>query len=313
MAAMTRIYCRAHHGSRQLCSECSELLDYSEARLARYEEMKGRVNDCAWDGEWYVRYFDAAGRPLGSCRDSHGQIYANGQSWPVLSGFAPEEQARAGLEAVHRRLNTRFGIKLSAPGYDGFDPAVGGISTYPPGAKENGGIFLHANPWVIMAEALTGNGERAFLYYDQINPAARNDEIDRFQCEPYAYPQNVLGDEHPQFGLARNSWLTGTASWVYQVAVQYILGIRPTYDGLQVDPCIPPHWPGFQVTRHYRGAVYQIQVRNPHGVSRGRCTLTVDGQPAEGNVIPLLPPNRTYQVDVAMAPLPKPKYPIPNP
>ena len=277
-----------------------------EAYLARYEEMKGRVNDCAWDGEWYVRYFDAAGRPLGSRRDSHGQIYANGQSWPVLSGFAPEERARAGLEAVHRRLNTRFGIKLSAPGYDGFDPAVGGISTYPPGAKENGGIFLHANPWVIMAEAMVGHGDRAFRYYDQINPAARNDDAERFQCEPYAYPQNVLGDEHPQFGLARNSWLTGAASWSYQAATQYILGIRPTYDGLQIDPCIPAQWPGFGVTRRYRGATYEIEVSNPGHVCRATCSLRVDGEPLEGNVVPILPAGGTYRVQVTMSPDPAP-------
>jgi cellobiose phosphorylase len=289
-----------HLGRAQPAAEPLPLQQY----LDQYGEMRARVNACAWDGEWYVRYFDAQGRPLGSRSNAHGQLYANGQSWPVLSGFASSQRARSALEAVHDRLNTAYGIKLSAPGYDGFDPTVGGISTYPPGAKENGGIFLHANPWVIMAEALVGHGERAFLYYDQINPAARNDESDRFQCEPYAYPQNILGDEHPQFGLARNSWLTGAASWVYQAAVQYILGIRPTYDGLQVDPCIPPHWAGFQVTRHYREAIYQIEVGNPHGVSRGKCTLTVDGQPIVGNIIPLLPPNHTYHVHVTMAPDP---------
>ena len=118
----------------------------------------------------------------------------------------------------------------STPGYDGFDPDKGGVSTYPPGAKENGGIFLHANPWVMIAETLLRNGDRAYQYYRQINPAARNDAIEAFECEPYVYPQNILGDEHPQFGLARNAWLTGTASWCYQAATQYILGIRPRYD-----------------------------------------------------------------------------------
>jgi len=281
-----------------------------EEYITSFLEMQARVNEHGWDGDWYVRYFDAAGRPLGSRSNSHGQIYANGQSWPVLSGFAPAGRARASLDAVHDRLNTAFGIKLSAPGYDGYDPAVGGISTYPPGAKENGGIFLHANPWVIMAEGILGRGDRAFGYYDQISPAARNDDVDRFQCEPYAYPQNILGDEHPQFGLARNSWLTGAASWSYQAATQYILGIRPTYDGLQIDPCIPAQWPGFRITRHYRGAIYQIEVRNPEGVSKGTCTIEIDGQPIEGNTVPILPPNHTYHVQVTIAPDPDARYPM---
>jgi cellobiose phosphorylase len=280
--------------------------------LDQYEQMAARVNECAWDGEWYVRYFDASGRPLGSQHNRHGQIYANGQSWPVLSGFAPPGRARSALDAVYARLNTAYGIKLSAPGYDGYDPLIGGISTYPPGAKENGGIFLHANPWVIMAETVLGHGEWAFRYYDQINPAARNDDIDCFQCEPYVYPQNILGDEHPQFGLARNSWLTGTAAWAYQAATQYILGIRPTYDGLQVDPCIPARWPGFQVIRHYRGAIYQIEVHNPGGVCRGKCHLTVDGEPIEGNIIPLLAPGRTHHIHVTLAPDPSVRSPIPH-
>jgi cellobiose phosphorylase len=175
-----------------------------------YETMNKRVNECAWDGEWYVRYFDADGTPLGSRSNMEGQIYANGQSWPIISGFATPERAKRALDSVR---HTRKGIRLSTPGYRGFDPRKGGVTTFPPGAKENGGIFLHANPWVMIAEAMVGHGDRAFEYYRQINPAAKNDKIDEFECEPYVYPENILGDEHPQFGLARNSWLTGTASW----------------------------------------------------------------------------------------------------
>jgi cellobiose phosphorylase len=266
----------------------------------RYSVMKERVNAHGWDGEWYVRYFDADGKPIGSRENEKGQIYANGQSWPVISGFAPPERARAALDAVHRRLNTRYGIKLSAPGYDGFDPAVGGITTYPPGAKENGGIFLHANPWVIIAEALMGNGDRAFEYYAQINPAARNNEIDVYECEPYVYPQNILGDEHPQFGLARNSWLTGTASWAYQAATQYLLGIRPTYTGLRIDPCIPSVWRGFKARRRFRGAVYQIQVDNPIHVCHGVASIELDGERIAGDVVPAMPAGRVYQVRVLL-------------
>ncbi len=251
------------------------------------EEMKSRVNDQAWDGAWYVRYFDPAGNPIGSHQNDTGQIYANGQSWPVLSGFATEERAAMALASVYERLNTANGIKLSQPGYNGFDPAIGGVSTYPPGAKENGGIFLHANPWVIIAETLLGNGDRAYEYYSQINPAGKNDRIDEYECEPYVYAQNILGDEHPQFGLGRNSWLSGTASWMYQAGTQYILGIQPTYGGLRIDPCIPRAWDGFSVTRRYRGAMYRIAVRNPDHVSKGVRSITVDGAPLEGGVLPV--------------------------
>jgi cellobiose phosphorylase len=265
-----------------------------------YETMKQRVNEYGWDGEWYVRYFDADGSPIGSHMNAEGQVYTNGQSWPVISGFAPPDRAKVALEAVYRRLNTRNGIKLSTPGYAGFDPAKGGITTYPPGAKENGGIFLHANPWVIIAETIVGNGDRAFEYYHQINPVAKNDVVEEFECEPYVYPQNILGDEHPQFGLARNSWLSGTASWAYQAGTQYILGVKPTYEGLQINPCIPREWDSFKVTREFRNAVYQIEVKNPDHVCKGVRSVQVDGKEIAGNVVPVFGDGRTYQVEVIM-------------
>lgn len=268
--------------------------------LAWYEEMKARVNACAWDGAWYIRYFDADGTPLGSHTDAQGQIYANAQSWAVLSGFATPERARRAMDSLYEWLNTPCGIKLSMPGFNGFDPARGGITTYPPGAKENGGIFLHANPWAIIAEALLGNGDRAYAYYAQINPAARNDQIDTFECEPWVYPQNILGDEHPQFGLARNSWLTGTASWAYQAGTQYILGLQPTYAGLRIDPCLPAAWAGYRARRRFRGATYEIEVANPEHVSRGVARLAVDGRPLQGNVVPAFADGATHHVEVTM-------------
>ena len=227
---------------------------------AYYEEMKARVNEHAWDGEWYVGYFDHDGTPLGSKQNKYGQIQFNGQTWAVISGFATPDRAQQALESAHRLLNTRNGLKLSWPGFNGFDPAYGGVTTYPPGAKENGGIFLHTNPWAIMANAIVGNGDRAYEYYRQINPAAKNDRIDEFEVEPYVYPQNILGDEHPQFGLGRNSWLSGTASWMYQAGTQYILGVRPTYTGLLIDPCIPHDWHGLQ--GHAAGARRDVSHRS---------------------------------------------------
>jgi cellobiose phosphorylase len=275
-----------------------------EAEAARYaadhQVMCRRVNDSAWDGEWYVGYFGADGAPKGSHRNTHGQIYLHVQPWTVLAGVAGPERGRQAMEAVYRRLNTPHGIKLTAPGFDGYDPQVGGITSYPPGAKENGGIFLHANPWAMIAECHLGNGRRAYQYYRQINPALQNDRIEIYECEPYVYPQNILGDEHPQFGLARNSWLTGTASWAYQAATQSLLGLQPTHRGLRLDPCLPDTWPGFTASRVFRGARYKIEVVNPNGVSRGITQLELDGRTVTGNVLPLPDGGAVYRVRAVM-------------
>jgi len=259
----------------------------AERYRADHAAMKKAVNEHCWDGEWFVRYFEENGEPIGSSKNAEGQIYTNAQSWNVLAGFAEEERAKRALQSVDERLDTKFGIKLSTPGYNGFDPSKGGVTTYPPGAKENGGIFLHSNPWVMIAETMMGNGDRAFRYYSQINPAAQNDRIDEFECDPYCYPQNILGDEHPQFGMARNHWLSGTSSWTYQAATKYILGIRPRHDGLEIDPCIPRDWPGFKALRKFRGATYVVEVENPDGVSKGVKEMRVDGESVAGNVVPV--------------------------
>ena len=267
---------------------------------ADWESMRESVNTHAWDGEWYTRYFKEDGEPVGSKENPEGKIFTNGQSWPVLSGFATEERAEIALDSVNKHLNTANGIKLSWPGYTRFDPEKGGVSTYPPGAKENGGIFLHSNPWIMIAETKLGNGDRAFEYYSQINPATKNDTMESYELEPYCYAQNILGDEHPQFGLGRNSWLSGTASWMYQAATQYILGIRPSHAGLVVDPCIPKAWDGFKVTRKYRGATYEITVKNPDGISKGANSLVVDGESIDGNVIPVAAAGSTVCVDLTL-------------
>jgi len=265
-----------------------------------YEEMKHAFNKACWDGEWYVRYFDKDGNPLGSCRNEKGKIYVNAQSWSIISGFAPEDRAKQAMESVNKHLNTSKGIKLSTPGFNGFDPVIGGITTYPPGAKENCGIFMHTNPWAIIAETLIGNGDRAYEYYDQINPIAKNDIIDEYESEPYVYPQNVLGDEHPQFGLARNSWLSGTASWAYQAATKHILGLQPAMDGLIIDPCIPASWDGFKAVRKFRGAVYKIEVINGAHVTKGVKSVTVDGKEIKGYVVPVFGDGKEHTVKVVM-------------
>jgi cellobiose phosphorylase len=264
---------------------------------AAYDEMKSRVESVAWDGQWYVRYFDAEGKPLGSSKNTYGQIYLNAQSWAILSGFASSERGRQAMDSAYTRLNTKYGIKLSVPGFNGYDPKYGGVTTYPPGAKENGGIFLHTNPWAIIAETILGNGERAYEYYAQINPFAKNDAIEVYECEPYVYAQNILGEEHPQFGLARNSWLTGTASWCYQAATQWILGIRPEYGGLRIDPCIPSAWSGFSMARRFRGRMLHITVHNPHNVCSGVVEMRVDGIISPGNLVPADMPEVEHHIE----------------
>jgi cellobiose phosphorylase len=265
-----------------------------------YQQMKTAFNRCAWDGQWFLRYLDRDGGPLGSAGNEQGKIFVNGQSWPVISGFASGRYARLALESVHRLLNTGKGLKISSPGFDGYDPKKGGITTYPPGAKENCGIFLHTNPWVMIAETMVGNGDRAYAYYRQINPAGKNDLIEEYECEPYVYAQNILGDEHPQFGLARNSWLSGTASWAYQAATKHILGLRPGYRGLLVDPCIPARWDGFRASREFRGATYEIEVRNPSHVCRGLSSVLADGRKLASNVLPLYGDGSKHRIEAVL-------------
>ena len=290
-------------------TDLQEMISYAQwsgdtayaAQLSEdYETMKARVNDCAWDGEWYVRYFDHDGTPLGSHTNQQGRIYINGQTWAVLSGMATPQRGIQAMESVYKMLNTSKGIKVSVPGFNGFDPGKGGITTYPPGAKENGGIFLHTNPWAMIAETMLGNGDRAYEYYRQINPAAKNDIIDEYECEPYVYAQNILGDEHPLFGLARNSWLSGTAAWAYQAATKYILGIRPAWSGLRIDPCIPHLWDGFSSTRLFRGCHYSIVVKNPDHVCKGVVSIKVDGKEIGVNVIPVFTAGSRHEVEVVM-------------
>jgi cellobiose phosphorylase len=261
-----------------------------------YEEMKEKVNQEAWDGAWYRRYFDADGSSIGSAENTHGKIFANAQSWSILAGYADRDRGRQALDSVNEFLDTDYGIKLSTPGYDGFDPKYGGVSTYPPGAKENGGIFLHANPWAIIAETILGDGDQAFTYYNKINPVTKNEMMEIYESEPYVYPQNILGDEHPQFGLARNSWLTGTASWMYVAATQHILGIRPEYDGLRIRPCIPSEWPGFSARRSLRNAAYEIEVKRDPSISANEIKLVVDGNEHESELVPYFSDGKSHSI-----------------
>jgi cellobiose phosphorylase len=271
---------------------CRAILDLAELASHRghdddtfrrwHHEMAAAVNTHAWDGNWYARCFDDEGKPIGVSSEAVHRINLNPQTWSVLGEVAPADRAEQAMRHAHEHLNTPYGVSLLWPPYDGGDPRVRGTSTYPPGAKENGGIFCHANTWVIIAAAALGWNDRAYEYYRQILPLARTD-ADTFMVEPYVYCQNICGPTHPQFGMGRNAWLTGTASWAYVAGTQWILGIRPTHDGLRIAPAVPSHWSGFTATRLFRGTRYEISV---HG-NGNRVALTVDGRSVDGDVVPL--------------------------
>ena len=265
-----------------------------------YEKIKAATNKYCWDGQWYCRAFDDNGKLLGSKKCPQGKIFLETQAWGILSGFAGSDRASKISQSVKKILDTKYGIMLMFPGYTRFDPEKGGVTTYPPGAKENAGIFLHANTWMIVAETLLGHGNLAYKYHQQLSPITRNDISEIYQIEPYVYAQNILGKEHPLFGMGRNSWLSGTASWAMLATSEYILGIRPAYQGLIVDPCIPSSWKKLEVRRVFRGAEYQIKIKNPKGISKGVKQLLVNGRKIPGNLIPSFPKGSQNKIEVTI-------------
>lgn len=260
------------------------------ADAATYASAAGRMEQTVrrhgWDGGWFLRAYDDAGRKVGSRDCAEGRIFIEPQGFCVLAGIGLEDgRARLALESVNNLLATPHGIVLQQPAYSGYYPELGEISSYPPGYKENAGIFCHNNPWVIIAETMTGNPDRALDYYLRINPSAREKISHVHRCEPYVYAQMIAGRDAPTHGEAKNSWLTGTAAWNYVAITQHILGIRPSYDGLVVNPVIPASWKGFTVERTFRGTRYRITIKRS---GTGNClSLHVDGQPITGNIIPI--------------------------
>jgi cellobiose phosphorylase len=258
------------------------------ARLdVHHAEMLHTIETQAWDGEWYTRAFDAESRPVGSKVCAEGKLFIESQAWCVLGGAGRDNgRARQALNAVDQHLYRRgLGCALQWPPYSEYHLELGEISSYPPGYKENAGVFSHNNTWIHIGWTIFGEGEKALDYYLSICPSAKKDH-DVYRSEPYVYAQMTASQFSPTPGEAKNSWLTGTAAWSLIVASQYILGIRPDYDGLRVDPCVPKKWRGFTVKRKFRGVEYTIEVSNPHGVCKGVKSLVVDGQNVRGNVIP---------------------------
>jgi cellobiose phosphorylase len=263
--------------------------------------MDAAVRAHGWDGAWFRRAYDYFGNPVGSTENEEGKIFIEPQGMCVLAGIGLDDgKAELALASVAAHLATPHGVVLQQPAYTRYHVELGEISTYPPGYKENAGVFCHTNPWITIAETLVGNGDRAFDYYLRINPSAREEISDQHRCEPYVYAQMIAGKDAPTHGEAKNSWLTGTAAWNLVAITQWILGIRPDHDGLRIDPCLPSDWDGFTATRHFRGASYHITVSKRHGL-RGRVShLIVNGQRVDGNLIPPAPEGATVAVEATI-------------
>lgn len=255
---------------------------------SRIDLMKEAVLAHGWDGDWFLRAYDATGQKVGSHENDEGQIFIESQGYCVMAGIGLEDgKAERALQSVEKYLECEHGIILHQPAYQSYRLALGEISSYPPGYKENAGIFCHNNPWIIAAETKLGHGDRAFSLYRRIAPAYREEISDLHKTEPYVYAQMIAGRDAVRFGQAKNSWLTGTAAWNFYVITQYILGIKPDYRGLRIDPCIPSDWTEYSVRRLYRGAVYHIHVRNESRVCTGVRSILVDGEPIRGTLLPL--------------------------
>ena len=273
----------------------------AQAYQQEIDAMVRTIEKDGWDGEWFIRAYDAMGHKVGSRECEDGKIFIESQGYCVMAGIGLENgMAEKALESVHQHLETEHGIVLLQPAYKEYHLELGEVSSYPGGYKENAGIFCHNNPWIIAAETVVGHGDRAFDLYSRIAPAWREEISELHKMEPYVYSQMIAGRDAANFGQAKNSWLTGTAAWNFYVISNYILGIKPDWDGLKVDPCIPHTWDSYQVSRRFRNAVYSITIRNPKHVCRGVSRIIADGKELEGSVLPVYADGKCHSIEVEL-------------
>lgn len=267
-----------------------------------YETMAAAVKKISrqelWDGQWFIRGITAKGRKIGTQADTEGRVHMESNTWAVLSGVADPEQGKLAMDAVDEYLYTPYGLMLNAPCFTVPDDDIGFVTRVYPGLKENGSIFSHPNPWAWCAEAVLGRGSRAIKFYDALCPAMQNDRIEVRKAEPYSYCQFVSGRDHTTFGEAHHPFMTGSAGWAYYAATQYLLGVRPEFDSLTVDPCIPADWKEFTVDRIWRGAEYRIRVTNPKGVEKGVAEIRLNGETVDS--IPVQAPGSVSEIEVIM-------------
>jgi cellobiose phosphorylase len=284
---------------KELCKEYKREKDI-QGFAAIADKTKTHVNETAWDGEWYFRAYDDSGNLVGSSKCKEGKIYLNTQSWAVISQIASRARGIQCMNSVKKHLDTEYGIMLLAPAYSRYYPEIGALTSYAPGLKENASIWSHANAWAILAECMLGRGDQAYEYYKKLSPPIKNRIAEIHGAEPYVYAQTIAGRDHPNFGAARQSWLTGTAAWMMKIATNWILGIRPQYHGILVDPCIPKGWADFRVIRHFRNAIYEIKVENPNHVSKGIKSVTVDGKKLKTSLLPSFADGKKHIAGIAM-------------
>ncbi|MBR1687316.1 MAG: glycosyl transferase, partial [Prevotella sp.] len=280
-----------------LCKKIGK--DDEAARMqVAIDQMEAAVKRDGWDGEWYLRAYDFYGRKIGSKENEEAKIFIESQGWCTMAQIGADEGMVAkSLDATKKYLECEHGIVLNNPAFTKYVYEYGEISSYPEGYKENAGIFCHNNPWVIIGETLAGRGDDAWAHYAKILPSYVEEKYRTLhKVEPYVNCQMVAGKDAARPGEGKNSWLTGTAAWMWLTVSQYILGIKPQYDGLQIDPCLPQTATGYTVSRRFRDAAYEITVKNPHGRQKGVRQLTVDGQPVSGNVIPYAPGKHVVEV-----------------
>jgi cellobiose phosphorylase len=282
---------------------CKKLGKNDEALRAQeqVDDMVKTIRKHGWDGEWFIRAYDFFGNKVGSNENTEGKIFIESQGMCTMAGIGQEEGlCTKALNSVKEKLDCEHGIVLNNPAFTSYLIEYGEISSYPAGYKENAGVFCHNNPWIMIGEAVAGNGDRAWEYYRKICPSYLEEISDLHKTEPYVYAQMIAGKDAFKPGEAKNSWLTGTASWNFYAITQYILGIRPEFDGLLIDPCIPTYWKGFSVTRKFRGDVYRIEVANPDGKSKGIKEVIVDGNSYKSNLIPVFGDRKEHVVKVVI-------------
>lgn len=288
---------------REYVTLCNRLGKTGEAARAQVhiDAMVNAIKTHGWDGEWFLRAYDYYGNKIGSKENEEGKIFIESNGWCSMAGIGKEEgMCIKALDAVKERLDTQFGIVLNNPAFTKYYIEYGEISSYPAGYKENAGIFCHNNPWIMIGETQIGRGDQAWEYYKKICPSYLEDISELHKTEPYVYAQMVAGKDAFKPGEAKNSWLTGTASWNFYAISQFILGIKPDYDGLLIDPCIPASWNGFKITRKFRGATYLIEIQNPEGKSSGVKQMTVDGKIQSSALIPLFGDQSEHTVTVIL-------------
>jgi len=288
---------------REYIDLCKVIGKEEEAARAQQEvdNMVEAIKQNGWDGEWFLRAYDFYGNKIGSNENEEGKIFIESNGFCTMAKIGDDEgMCEKALDAVKERLDTKYGIVLNNPAYTTYRIEMGEISTYPPGYKENAGIFCHNNPWIMIGETELGRGDQAYEYYTKIAPAFLEDIQELHKTEPYVYSQMIAGKDAFKPGEAKNSWLTGTAAWNYAAITQHILGIRPALQGMLIDPCIPTKWDGFKVIRKFRGYTLHIEVKNPNHISKGVKQITIDGKPIEGNLIPVLEKGKTYNVNVTL-------------